>query len=115
MTGGSSSRGDIIFLVGYRGTGKSTVGRLLAQRLGWAFADADDHVEQAAGTSIKEIFATEGEPAFRAREASAIEELGKRTACVVATGGGAVLRPSTRELLNARPISGLALPLLREG
>lgn len=102
MTGVSSSRGALIFLVGYRGTGKSTVGRLLAGRLGWAFADADDHVEQSAGKSIKEIFATAGEPAFRAQEAQAIEELSARTACVVSTGGGAVLRESTRALLKAR-------------
>lgn len=102
MTGGSSSRGGTIFLVGYRCTGKSTVGRLLARRLCWAFADADDHVEKAAGKSIKELFATAGEPAFRALEAQAIEELSERIACVVSTGGGAVLRPATRELLKAR-------------
>lgn len=101
MTGGSSSR-DMIFLVGYRGTGKSTVGRLLAGRLGWAFADADEYVEQVAGKSIREIFATEGEPAFRALEAHTIEQLSARTGYVIATGGGAILRESTRELLKAR-------------
>lgn len=90
----------VIFLVGYRGTGKSTVGRLLAGRLGWAFADADDAIE-AAGKSIKEIFAEAGEPAFRDLESAALAELCTRRGCVIATGGGAVLRESNRLLLKA--------------
>src|SRR5262249_34980712 len=64
-----------LILVGYRGTGKTTVGRLLAGRLGWEFADADDHIEAAAGKSIAEIFAAEGEPGFRDREAAVLREL----------------------------------------
>lgn len=102
MTGGTSERADVIFLVGYRCTGKSTVGRALAARLGWSFADADDHVEAAAGKSIKEIFATEGEFAFRELESAALTELCKRNACVIATGGGAILREANREALKAR-------------
>lgn len=101
MIGNRASRPGHIFLVGYRGTGKSTVGRLLAERLGCAFADADDHIERTAGRSIKEIFAAEGEPGFRDREAAALAELCGRPAHVIATGGGAVLRESNRNLLKA--------------
>lgn len=90
-----------VILIGYRGSGKTTVGRLLADRLGWDFADADDHVEAAAGRSIADIFATEGEPGFRDREAAALVELCRRPRLVLATGGGAVLRPANRDLLRA--------------
>lgn len=90
-----------IILVGYRGTGKTTVGRLLAARLGWGFADADDLVESAAGRSIADIFLTEGEPGFRDREAAALAELCRRERLVLATGGGAVLRPANRDLLKS--------------
>src|SRR4051794_20040028 len=89
-----------IVLVGYRGTGKTTVGRLLAASLGWEFADADDLIESAAGKSIAEIFAAEGDPGFRDREAAALRELCRRDRLVVATGGGAILRPANRELLR---------------
>jgi shikimate kinase len=90
-----------IILIGYRGTGKTTVGRLLAARLGWEFADADDHVEAAAGKSVAAIFAAEGEAGFRDREAAALRELCGRERLVLATGGGAVLRADNRELLHA--------------
>ena len=69
-----------ILLVGSRCTGKTTVGRLLAERLGWAFADVDDRIEAVAGKSIAEIFAAEGEGGFRDREAAALEELCARSA-----------------------------------
>ncbi|MDY3557928.1 shikimate kinase [Gemmata sp. JC673] len=100
MTGGATVHSDVIVLVGYRGTGKSTVGRLLAERLGWTFFDTDDHVEAAAGKSIREIFATDGEFTFRERESESLAQLCKRISCVIATGGGAVLRESNRELLK---------------
>ncbi len=90
-----------IILVGYRCTGKTTVGRLLAQRLGWPFADVDDLIEVVAGRSIKDIFATEGEASFRDREAAALVELCARSKCVVATGGGAVMRESNCAALKA--------------
>ncbi|MGL6096303.1 MAG: shikimate kinase [Fimbriiglobus sp.] len=90
-----------ILLVGYRGTGKTTVGRLIAARLGWSFADADEHVEQTAGNNIAGIFAVEGETGFRDRESAALAELCRRPEVVIATGGGAVLRPANRELLAA--------------
>lgn len=85
-----------ILLIGYRGTGKSTVGRLLAARLGWAFVDADDEVERRAGKSIAEVFAEEGEPAFRDLEQQVVADLTERSQCVVSLGGGAVLREENR-------------------
>jgi shikimate kinase len=91
-----------IILVGSRCTGKTTVGRLLAARLGWPFADADDLIEASAGRSVTEIFAAEGEAGFRTREAAALEELGARVGWVIATGGGAVLREANRRLIRER-------------
>lgn len=89
-----------IVLIGFRGTGKTTVGRLLADELGWAFADCDDAIETAAGKSIAGIFATEGEPGFRDREADALRELCGRDRLILATGGGAIVRPANREMLR---------------
>jgi shikimate kinase len=89
-----------IILIGYRGTGKTTVGGLLAARLGWEFADADDLIEALAGTSVAAIFAAEGEAGFRDREAAALRELCRRERLVLATGGGAVLRQANRDLLR---------------
>jgi shikimate kinase len=89
-----------IILVGYRGTGKSTVGRFLAQRLGWTFVDADERVESVAGKTIAEIFVAEGEVGFRDREAATLAELCGRSGCVIATGGGAILREGNRRLLR---------------
>lgn len=84
-----------IVLIGFRCTGKSAVGRLLAERLGMEFVDSDDLVAEAAGMSIQEIFVAEGEPAFRRREAEAIAGALRGGRRVVATGGGAVLRAHT--------------------
>jgi shikimate kinase len=89
-----------IILIGYRGSGKTTVGRILARELGWEFADADEHLEAAAGRSIAAIFAAEGEPGFRDRESATLADLCRRDRLVIATGGGAVLRPANRELLR---------------
>ena len=90
-----------IILIGYRGAGKTTVGQLLANRLGWTFADADDLIEARATRSIAEIFASEGEPGFRDREAAALAELCARPLGVIATGGGAILREANRQLFRA--------------
>jgi shikimate kinase len=90
-----------IILIGYRGTGKTTVGRLLAERLRWAFVDADDEIEAAAGCSIAEIFAREGEAGFREREMRVIAKLAQTTGSVVSLGGGAVLRVENRAALRA--------------
>ena len=91
---------DRILLIGYRGTGKTTVGRLLAKQLGWTFADCDDHIEAGAGRSVADIFETEGEPGFRDREAAGLRDLCGRDRIVVATGGGVILRPANREMLR---------------
>ena len=89
-----------IILVGYRCTGKTTVGRLLAERLGGSCVDVDDRIEAVAGKTIAEIFAAEGEPGFRDREALALAELCSRTRHVIATGGGAILRKANRGILK---------------
>jgi shikimate kinase len=87
-------------LVGYRGTGKSTVGRLLAERLGRPFADADLELEARVGRPIAAIFAELGEPAFRDWEERILAELTNRTGAILATGGGVVLRESNRRALR---------------
>lgn len=88
-----------ILLVGYRGTGKSTVGRSLAAALDWSFVDCDEEVERLAGRSIADIFAQEGEEGFREREAVVLRSVCQQQKCVIATGGGVVLRESNRLLL----------------
>lgn len=90
-----------IVLVGYRGTGKTTVGRIVADRLGRAFADADREVEARAGRPIRSIFDRDGEPAFREWEARVLADLAVRLAGgVVATGGGAILLEANRRTLR---------------
>lgn len=87
----------IITLIGYRGTGKSTVGRALGERLGWTAIDADEQIEMAAGRTIQEIFTQRGEAGFRLLERETMAELLSSTAnLVVAAGGGAVLNEQTR-------------------
>lgn len=82
-----------IVLIGMPASGKTTVGKLLAEALGRTFIDTDDLIVEKAGKSIPDIFAQEGEAAFRALESDAIREAGALTGAVIATGGGAVLRP----------------------
>ncbi|MCI0492064.1 MAG: shikimate kinase [Planctomycetes bacterium] len=89
-----------IFLIGYRGTGKTTVAQLLADRLGWDWIDADDEIEQRAGKSISAIFADKGEAAFRDMESQIVAELSRRRGSVVALGGGAVLREENRAAIR---------------
>lgn len=93
-------RNSLIFLVGYRGTGKSTVARLAARRLGWQWIDADEVLEQQAGTTIGRIFGEQGEPGFRQRETEVLEALCRLTNHVVATGGGVVLSAANRHRLK---------------
>ena len=81
-----------IFLIGPRGSGKTTVARLLAERLGWDWVDADDVLEARHGKSVRDIFAEEGEAGFRDKESAVLAELCERRSCVVATGGGVVVR-----------------------
>ncbi len=86
-------------LTGFMGSGKSTVGPLLARRLGWRFVDVDDVIEADAGCTIAELFARHGEAAFRDREHAAIVRLAGGDALVLALGGGAIEREETRTLL----------------
>lgn len=89
-----------IFLIGYRGTGKTTVARLVARRLGRESIDADAEIERRAGKLIAAIFADDGEPAFREIEAAVVRDLAK-TRLVVSTGGGAILRDANRQAMQA--------------
>ncbi len=92
-------RARSIVLVGLMGSGKSTVGRRLAQRLGMAFADADDEIERAAGMSIADIFAKFGEAHFRDGERRVIARMLTGNPHVLATGGGAFINDETRALI----------------
>lgn len=89
-----------VALVGMMGAGKSSVGRRLADALGVPFHDADCEIEAAAGRPIPEIFATHGEAEFRRGERQVMARLLRQPICVLATGGGAVLDASTRDLLR---------------
>lgn len=102
MTGsaGQGQRLPLVFLIGYRGTGKTTVARLLAGRLGWSWLDADAVLEAKWGQTIREIFDQEGEPGFRDKEAAVLEELCSLENHVIATGGGIILREDNRRSLR---------------
>lgn len=89
-----------IFLVGMPGAGKTTVGRQLARRLQRVFIDADHEIEARTGVRIPLIFDIEGEQGFRDRETKVIAELANGSKLIVATGGGAVLRPENRAALK---------------
>jgi shikimate kinase len=89
----------VIVLIGFMGAGKTTVGQLLAARLGLPFADADAVIEDRAGTPVPHIFAERGEPAFRALEHETIASLLTGPRVVLALGGGAVEHEQTRRLL----------------
>lgn len=88
-----------IFLAGFMGTGKSTVGRLLAKKLGYSFTDLDEELVRQAGCSIPEIFKSEGEQGFRQREKDGLSKLIRPEGIILATGGGAVLDQENRNLL----------------
>jgi shikimate kinase len=92
-----------IVLTGFMGSGKTTVGPLLASRLGWSFVDADDAIEAEAGMTIAEIFAVHGEAAFRRHEHAVITRLANEDTRVLALGGGAIETEATRTLLVATP------------
>lgn len=92
-----------VVLTGFMGSGKSTAGPLLAARLGWRFVDADDLIEAQARAPIAEIFAREGEAAFRRRERDAVASLARQDALVLALGGGAIETAETREMLLNSP------------
>lgn len=89
-----------LVLCGFMGCGKSTVGRLLADRLGMTFVDLDSYIEEEAGMTVSAIFEAEGEAGFRRREHDACVTLGGQDGLVLATGGGAVLRDDNVEALR---------------
>jgi shikimate kinase len=99
----------MIVLVGFMGAGKTTVGRLLAARLSIPFADSDQVIEDRAGKPISQIFAEDGEPAFRLLEHEVIADLLRAEDGVLALGGGAVQHPGTRVLLAGVPVIHLQI------
>ncbi len=91
---------DNIILIGMPGSGKTTVGRILAEKTGRRFADADELVREQAGCSVAEIFAARGEAGFRALETDVLRALGKQSGLVIATGGGCVTRAENYPALH---------------
>jgi shikimate dehydrogenase len=91
---------ETICLIGMPGSGKTTIGKLLAKKLGKEFIDTDEEIVRAAGKSIPEIFLEDGEDAFRRLETKVLEEATAKSGRVIATGGGAVVRPENRNLLK---------------
>lgn len=100
-----------IVLVGFMGTGKTTVGRILAQQLDWVFTDTDAYIEEQAGMTISRMFQEHGEDYFRERETESLKELLQRQGQVVSTGGGAVLREENRRLMLE---NGLVVAMLAD-
>lgn len=98
-----------IFLTGFSGTGKSHIGRLVARKLGWRFVDTDQMIAKSTGRRIPEIFASDGEAAFRALEKHALAEAAAMKECVVSTGGGVPIDPENRQLMKE---AGVVIRLL---
>jgi shikimate kinase len=99
----------MLVIIGFMGAGKTTVGRLLAAKLGLPFTDADDIVEDRAGKPIRQVFTDDGEPAFRALEHEVIADLLHGPDIVLALGGGAVEHLLTRRLLAEAPVAYLRI------
>jgi shikimate kinase len=93
-----------LYLVGFMGTGKTTVGRAVAHKLGFLLLDSDHEIERLQGRTVAEIFRTDGEPAFRAMERDFIENGHPAERVVVACGGGLVVQPGMLELLRSRGV-----------
>jgi len=89
-----------VVLTGFMGSGKSTVGRLLAERLGYAYCDLDEYIVTETGSSVNELFARYGEPHFRQMEHEAVRKVAAGSRQVIATGGGAVINPENRRLMH---------------
>ena len=90
-----------VYLIGMPGAGKSSVGRLVAEKLGIEFVDLDTEIERESGRTVREIFLKEGEPAFREIEHEALSRVASTPPAVVACGGGIVLREDNRELMRS--------------
>ncbi|MFF6994164.1 shikimate kinase [Streptomyces sp. NPDC008313] len=99
----------LVVLVGPMGVGKSTVGALLAERLGCGYRDTDDDIVAARGRAVADIFVDEGEPVFRALEKEAVRTALDEHEGVLALGGGAVLDPATRALLTGHQVVYLSM------
>lgn len=93
-----------LYLVGFMGTGKTTIGRMVAQKIGFELLDTDQEIERRQGRAIAEIFATDGEPAFRRLERTFIEAGHPGSRVVVSCGGGLVVQPGLLELLQSRGV-----------
>jgi shikimate kinase len=93
-------RKKLIYLLGFMGSGKSTVGQLLAGKLGWAFIDLDKTIEAGQGASIREIFERVGEPFFREVERAALVETSKTGPAVIALGGGTWVQPQNLDFIR---------------
>ncbi len=97
----STMKRSHLYLTGYRGCGKSTAGKLLAEQLDLPYCDLDDDIEATAGMTIAEIFAGEGETGFRDRETSCLTEVSAQSQRVISLGGGAILRPGNCQVIAA--------------
>ena len=97
-----------VYLVGFMGSGKSTVGRLVADRLGWEFVDLDETIEADVGRSVQEIFSESGERRFREIESDALRRVQEGSPCVVACGGGTYVDSKNRDFIDQ---SGIAVYL----
>ena len=105
MTTGPVPIRRLVLLLGFMGCGKTTVGRLLAERLAWRFVDLDEELERRQGRTINQVFAEQGEPFFRQVERRLLEECLQRAELeptVVALGGGTFAQPANAELIRAR-------------
>lgn len=94
-----------LYLTGYRGSGKSSVGRAVARRLQRPWIDLDDEIESQSGRSIQDIFASDGEEGFRDLEQAVLEAVSKRAPAVISLGGGAVLREANRMRIRSSGVS----------
>ncbi|MBU7584848.1 MAG: shikimate kinase [Nostoc sp. TH1S01] len=104
-------QGVSLYLIGMMGAGKTTVGRLLAQQLGYGFVDTDDVITKATGRSINQLFAEEGEVAFRQLESDVLAQISAHIKLAVATGGGIVLRRENWSYLRHGLIVWLDVPV----
>ena len=90
---------DLVYLIGFSGTGKSSVAKLIAKALGWNFIDMDDEIENASGMSISEIFETKGEKWFRDEESELLNSISVKSNHVISTGGGVPVKEQNMNLM----------------
>lgn len=96
---------DCIFLIGYMGSGKSTVGKMLQANTDWDFVDMDEYIEKKHNMTVQDIFAEKGENAFREIERQTLEELLRKKKLIVATGGGVPCFNNNMQLINRHAVS----------